>query len=282
VISRPSSDDPPPRGPRHIWTGDWLAESERARLAAEEAAARLEEEIAARQALEEEEARAAEARRVHGPSGERTRGPADRGPGRRRVVPLPAVIVLAVVLMGLAFAGAYAIVDDDPADPLPAVSGEPLKPRKGQTRAGAVYAAASPAVVSVRAGRGSGTGFLTSAEGQLVTNAHVVGSSRSVTIRFGDGKSLRADVLGTDPSTDLAVLSVDGRDLPKGVKPLRFADSREVRVGDLAIAIGNPFGLDRTATEGIVSGLGRSLPTGSGSTISSPATFASMIWRRPS
>nr|MDQ3936416.1 hypothetical protein [Actinomycetota bacterium] len=66
MIGRPSNDDPPPRGPRHIWTGDWLAESERARRAAEEAAARLEEEIVARQQAEAEAARAAEARRTGG------------------------------------------------------------------------------------------------------------------------------------------------------------------------------------------------------------------------
>jgi putative serine protease PepD len=147
------------------------------------------------------------------------------------------------------------------------VSGEPIKPRKGQTRAGAVYASASPAVVSVRAGDGSGTGFLTDAKGQLVTNAHVVGESKRVTVRFGDGASLDADVLGRDPSTDLAVLSVEQGRLPKGVKPLQFADSRSVQVGDLAIAIGNPFGLDRTATEGIVSGLGRSIEAPNGFSI---------------
>jgi putative serine protease PepD len=174
-------------------------------------------------------------------------------------------IVLAVG--ALAFGAGYLLVGDDTPDPLPAVSSEPLKPRKGQTRAGAVYAKASPAVVSVRAGQGSGTGFLTNAEGQLVTNAHVVGESKRVTIKFGDGASVDADVLGTDPSTDLAVLSIDKAGIPKGVKALQFADSRGVQVGDLAIAIGNPFGLDRTATEGIVSGLGRSIEAPNGFSI---------------
>jgi putative serine protease PepD len=173
--------------------------------------------------------------------------------------------VLAVA--ALAFGTGYLLVGDDTPDPLPAVSGEPLKPRPGQTRAGAVYAKASPAVVSVRAGQGSGTGFLTNADGQLVTNAHVVGTSKRVTVKFGDGASVDADVLGNDPSTDLAVLSIDKAEIPKGVKPLQFADSRSVQVGDLAIAIGNPFGLDRTATEGIVSGLGRSIEAPNGFSI---------------
>jgi putative serine protease PepD len=95
----------------------------------------------------------------------------------------------------------------------------------------------------------------------------VVGQSRRVTIRFGEGASVSADVQGTDPSSDLAVVKVPPARIPKGVKPLRFADSRQVSVGDVAIAIGNPFGLDRTATEGIVSGLGRTIEAPNGFSI---------------
>jgi putative serine protease PepD len=143
---------------------------------------------------------------------------------------------------------------------LPAISSTPLKPRHGQTRASAIYAAASPAVVSVRSSQGTGTGFLIDRDGTLVTNDHVVGSDSSVTVRFGtDGALLNARVLGTDPSSDLAVLKIDSGSVPKGVKPLSFADSRGVRVGDEVVAIGNPFGLDRTETEGIVSALGRTI-----------------------
>src|SRR4029079_19485792 len=68
-----------------------------------------------------------------------------------------------------------------------------------------------------------------------------------------------ADVLGADPSSDLAVISIPKSDIPKGVKALQFADSRGVRVGDMVLAIGNPFDLDRTATQGIVSALGRDI-----------------------
>jgi putative serine protease PepD len=126
--------------------------------------------------------------------------------------------------------------------------------------AGAIYEAASPAVVSIRAGSGSGTGFLVNSDGTIVTNDHVVDTSKRVIVRFGkDGRSLDADVLGTDPSSDLAVVTIPKSDIPKGVKPLQFADSRNVRVGDMVIAIGNPFDLDRTATEGIVSALGRDI-----------------------
>jgi len=86
-----------------------------------------------------------------------------------------------------------------------------------------------------------------------------------VLVRFGqDGDAIDGDVLGADPSSDLAVVSIDPAQIPRGARPLRFADSRAVRVGDLVVAIGNPFGLDRTATEGIVSALGRSIQSPNG------------------
>jgi putative serine protease PepD len=150
-------------------------------------------------------------------------------------------------------------------DPLPAVSDKPLKLRKGQTRAGAIYALASPGVVSIRTGTGSGTGFLVDTQGRIVTNAHVVGGNSRVLVRFGQEQtSLDGKVVGSDPSSDLAVVSIGANSVPKSVKPLQFADSRAVQVGDTAIAIGNPFGLDRTATEGIVSGLGREIKAPNG------------------
>ena len=170
-------------------------------------------------------------------------------------------------LLGLAFALGVLAERDGGSDPLPAVSDEPIKAQRGQTRAAAIYAAASPAVVSVRTTGGAGTGFLIDEDGKIVTNAHVVDGSKRVTVRFGEDQSVPADVLGTDPSSDLAVLSVDPKDLPGQAKPLRFADSRGVRVGDVAIAIGNPFGLDRTATEGIVSGIGRHIAAPNGFSI---------------
>jgi putative serine protease PepD len=89
-------------------------------------------------------------------------------------------------------------------------------------------------------------------------------------VRFGaDGNSVEAEVRGTDASSDLAVVELDRGAVPGGVTPLRLADSRGVRVGDTAIAIGNPFGLDRTATEGIVSGVGREIQAPNGFSIDS-------------
>jgi putative serine protease PepD len=130
-----------------------------------------------------------------------------------------------------------------------------------------VYAAASPSVVSVQTQSGSGTGFLVDSNGTIVTNAHVVGDSSQVQVRFEDGGELHdAQVLGVDASVDLAALKVDA-DAAKGVRPLQFADSNSVQVGDSAVAIGYPLGLDRTATAGIVSGLERKIESPNGFSI---------------
>jgi S1-C subfamily serine protease len=114
-------------------------------------------------------------------------------------------------------------------------------------------------------GRSTGSGFAIDAEGYILTNAHVVEGADDVRVRFGDQDSVRAKVEGSDPSSDLAVLKVD----PKRVrlKPIPFGDSSKVRVGDQAIAIGNPFGLDHTVTTGIVSALQRSITAPNGFSI---------------
>ncbi|MGI8945484.1 MAG: S1C family serine protease, partial [Thermoleophilaceae bacterium] len=192
--------------------------------------------------------------------------PARRSPLAGRARKLAAGGVLVGVL-GVAFATGVLIGSDDGPEPLPAVSDGQVKPRSGQAPAGNVFAAASPGVVSVRTDSGAGTGFLIDSGGTLVTNAHVVGGSERVSVRFGESEPLEAKVLGTDPSSDLAVLRADAGDLPASAKPLQFADSRNVHVGDAALAIGNPFGLDRTATAGIVSGLGRSIESPNGFSI---------------
>ena len=130
-----------------------------------------------------------------------------------------------------------------------------------------VYAAASPSVVSVRAGSGSGTGFLVDGDGTIVTNAHVVGDNQQVQVRFNDDGPLHdARVLGVDASTDLAAIQVDDG-AAEGVRPLELADSADVQVGDAAVAIGYPLGLDRTATAGIVSGLERQIQAPNGFSI---------------
>jgi putative serine protease PepD len=172
------------------------------------------------------------------------------------------VAVAGVVLLG-AVIGAVAILDDD--GPGEATSPVAVAPgRAPQTNVGKVYAAVERGVVSVRAGNGSGTGFLVDGDGTIVTNSHVVGTSDRVTVRFGEnGARVDADVMGRDVSSDLAVLRVD-RGALGNARPLTFADSDDVRVGDDVVAVGHPFGLDRTATSGIVSGLGREIQAPNG------------------
>ncbi|MFL5845971.1 MAG: S1C family serine protease, partial [Solirubrobacteraceae bacterium] len=152
---------------------------------------------------------------------------------------------------------------------LPAAAAQTVTAPTGKTQAGAIYANASPAVVSIRTSSGSGTGFLIDSEGTLVTNAHVVEDESTVTIRFGaDGTAIRGTVAGSDPSSDLAVVHIDGASIPSGTTPLKLADSDKVAVGDTVVAIGNPFGLDRTETTGIVSGLERDIQAPNGFQIS--------------
>jgi putative serine protease PepD len=148
---------------------------------------------------------------------------------------------------------------------LPAVASATPSSKAGQTRAEAIYAAASPAVVSIRTTTGSGTGFLVDGNGTLVTNAHVVDGARTVTVHFGDrGAAITGTVVGTDPSDDVAVVRIPQSSVPSGVKPLAFADSGQVTVGETVVAIGNPFGLDRTLTEGIVSAVNRDIQSPNG------------------
>ena len=115
-------------------------------------------------------------------------------------------------------------------------------------------------------GTATGSGILMDTAGHILTNAHVVDGASSVTVKFGDGNALDAKVLGVDDSTDVAVLSVDASKV--SAKPLALGNSDGVKVGDPAIAIGNPYALDRTVTTGIISALQRSISAPNGFTIS--------------
>jgi putative serine protease PepD len=187
--------------------------------------------------------------------------PRDRGErpkrGRRGLL---TGMVLGALLALVAFTLGAIAFDDGTGDRIEAA--EPLEVAKGGTEAtkvGEVYRAAGNSVLQVRRTNGSGTGFIVEGPGLVVTNAHVVGNAKSVELILEDGgKPVAATVTGTDESSDLAVLKVDPAAL-KGRKALPLADSDKVGVGDLAVAIGFPLGLDRTVTSGIVSGVGRSI-----------------------
>jgi S1-C subfamily serine protease len=111
----------------------------------------------------------------------------------------------------------------------------------------------------------TGSGFLIDNDGHILTNNHVVEGAKDVEVQLGDGDTQSAQIVGTDPSTDLALLKVDDTN---GVNPLPLGASDEVQVGDPVVAIGNPFGLDRTVTSGIVSALQRQIQAPNGFSIS--------------
>ena len=98
-----------------------------------------------------------------------------------------------------------------------------------------------------------GSGVIISKNGYIVTNYHVVSGATKIIVKTLDGKEYKAKLIGTDPKTDLAVLKINAKNL----KPITFADSDKLEVGDIVLAIGNPFGLRETVTQGIVSGLNR-------------------------
>lgn len=127
----------------------------------------------------------------------------------------------------------------------------------------------SPAVVNIKVSKkaksrtgaeAGGSGFIISPEGYIVTNCHVAEHHDLITVELQDGRSFEADLVGLDPYTDLAVLKIFTDNLPY----VSFMNNRELKVGQLAIAIGNPFGFQCTVTTGVISALGRSLQSRTG------------------
>lgn len=130
-----------------------------------------------------------------------------------------------------------------------------------------IYREVSPAVVDINVDRrvggsysrlGIGSGFVIDSDGHIVTNNHVVQYGDRIRVRFQDGSSAEAEVLGRNPANDLALLKVPGEAV-SGIDPAPLGDSGDVRPGQLAIAIGSPFGLDGSVTVGVISGTGRTL-----------------------
>lgn len=138
--------------------------------------------------------------------------------------------------------------------------------------AGSVYNKVNDAVVQITVSgavgggfstEGSGSGFVVDAGGLILTNNHVIENARAISVRFTSGATREAQVLGTDRGNDLALIKVD---LPENVPVIPLGDSDQVQVGETAIAIGSPFGLDQTVTQGIISAVHRNWNPGNGRT----------------
>jgi 2-alkenal reductase len=131
-----------------------------------------------------------------------------------------------------------------------------------------LYQRVSPGVVSInvlvnsagQSGQAAGSGFVFDESGHIVTNNHVVENANLVVVIFEDGSQSRAQIVGTDPYSDLAVIRVE--QLPDSATPLPIGDSNTIVTGDWVVAIGNPFGLNSSMSLGIVSAVGRTIPTG--------------------
>ena len=147
----------------------------------------------------------------------------------------------------------------------PVPTTEPANALEAQVEA--VYERAAPAVVNITVRsiaydffmrpvpqEGTGSGFLYDDQGHIVTNYHVVENAEEVVVTLADGRTFPAEVIGTDPSTDLAVIRIDAEDLPD---PIPLGDSDQLKVGQFVVAIGNPFGQEGTLTVGVISALGR-------------------------
>jgi S1-C subfamily serine protease len=165
-------------------------------------------------------------------------------------------------------AAAFAVLEDDEPAAVAVDTTETTetteRPEPASTESmsvGDIYDAANPSVVeittSTSAATAQGSGFVYDADGHVVTNQHVVAGASEIFVRFSNGSSHPATLVGSDRSTDLAVLDVDA---PNALlRPLQLGNSRAVREGDAVVALGSPFGLEGTVTTGIVSALHRSM-----------------------
>jgi putative serine protease PepD len=205
------------------------------------------------------------------PFGER-RAAAPAGAAGRSVPvrTVAAVVVVAALLAGLvggalghqlASDGSGSATVSAPISTRPITTAVPPLSGQADEPAAAVAAALGPAVVQLRTSEGLGSGFVYDRSGLIMTAAHVTDGASSVQVRLADGTRLTGKVLGSDDETDVSVVKIDP---PDGLAVATLGTGVQLQVGQVAIAIGSPFGLDQTVTAGIVSALGRSVETPGG------------------
>jgi putative serine protease PepD len=186
----------------------------------------------------------------------------------KQVTTIAVALLLAAGVGGAVGAG-VALQTDDPNNSTSAAPTQPVA--QSTSSVAAVYQRVKDGVVEVTTSNGTqadpfggqsptgatGSGFVIDEEGHIVTNQHVVAGAESVVVRFSDGSEVDAEVVGTDPSSDIAVLDVDRPS--SRLTPLSFAGDGSLQVGNPVIAIGSPFGLEGTLTTGVISALGREI-----------------------
>jgi len=208
-----------------------------------------------------------------------TARPAARGSARGRARGTAVASAALLALLASAPATAQQAVPPQPPPPVPASALDDIAfVRRLSTAFKGVASAVEPSVVHITSiGRqrfrrsvfdpvqerlvptGLGSGFIVSKDGLIVTNNHVVGSAEGLQVRLSDGREFEATVVGRDQATDLAVIRLTLPEIPPALRPVSFADSDSIEVGEWVIAIGSPFGLSNTVTQGIVSAKGRSI-----------------------
>jgi S1-C subfamily serine protease len=161
-------------------------------------------------------------------------------------------VLIVVTALSLAFTAGYTVGARP--EPTPKPTATPLEPSV------AVAAKLMPSTVFIRAGEAAGSGVIYDAKGLILTAAHVVGDTEKVTVRLADGTALTGKVLGKDEARDIAVVEVKH----KGLHAAELARGVKLRPGQLAVAIGSPFGLKESVTAGVISGTGRTLETNGG------------------
>jgi S1-C subfamily serine protease len=192
-----------------------------------------------------------------------------------QVAPTLAVVALAVAALACSLPAVAtptptptSTVQPTPTAALPQVTPLPAEPANVlEAQVETVYDQAGPAVVNITSRviaydrfmqpipqEGAGSGFVYDTEGHIVTNYHVVADAESVSVALSSGEVYTAMIVGVDPSSDLAVLQIEAENLPD---PIPLEDSDQLRVGQFVVAIGNPFGLERTLTVGVISALSR-------------------------
>ena len=187
------------------------------------------------------------------------RAPTQQG-RRRRWTVVGGVAVLAGLAAGLLAPGA-----SPPSTTSPPASAATVAPPSGALAVQEAYIgalrAATPSVVEIATTDGLGSGVVYDTKGDVVTNAHVVGSSTRFTVQLANGRQVAASLVGVFAPDDLAVIRLAN---PAGTRPATFADSTKLRAGDLTLAIGSPLGLAGSVTDGIVSSTGRAVSEGDG------------------